>query len=213
MVTKLELYNKALSHLGPERLDPTLGLTENRPDRYELDARYDGVKREMLEHGLWRFAIRTYEATPDPNIVPSFGPAYGYNLPDDFVRLHAIALDPNLIEEDRGYRREGSVIYSTNSRLYISIVSDDAALGGDLGAYTELFAEAFGLLLANKACVAITKDQNLETKLLRKFETVFLPRAKRKDAVDERVKEKPMSSWLRTRFANSRQARYGGRIA
>lgn len=213
MATKLTIYNKALGHLGPVRLHPTNGLTENRVDRRELDARWDGAMQEMLEHGIWRFAIRSFEMTADPNIVPAFGPQFGFDLPDDYVRLHKIATDPELSNEDLTYVREGPKrIFSHNQVLYLSIVSNRSDYGGNLGAYSELYAEAFGLLLASKACVAITQDQNLEAKLLGKFETLYLPRAKRKDAIDERVKFRPVGSWVKSRFAASRGG-YRGRIA
>lgn len=200
--TKLSQYNRALGHLGASRLHPSSGLNENRDDRRELDARWATTCDEMLELGIWRFALRSFEATPDASIDPAFGLQYAYPMPSDFKGLHKIAIDERFTTEDRSYEREGSTIYSEHSKLYMSIVSNDSARGLDLGKWPELFSEAHGLLLANKVCVAITKDQNLETKLLTKFERVFLPRAKRKDAVDERVKEKPGGSWVRARFAS-----------
>lgn len=201
MATKLGIYNKALGHLGTTRLHPTLGLNENRPDRKELDARWDGVVEEMLELGIWRFALRSFQATYDPDIVTSFGLPYGFELPDDFKGLHKIAIDEYFRVEDRSYEREGNRIFSENETLYFSIVSNGSAYGADLGQWTEVFSEATGLLLANKACVNITGDQNLETKLLTKFERIHLPRAKRKDAIDDRVKDKPGGSWVRARFS------------
>lgn len=213
MATKLAVYNEALRHLGATRLDATLGLNENRPDRRELDAAWDGTLQEMVEHAIWKFAVRTFHADADPNIVPAFGQRYGYDMPDDFVRLHKICTDDSLTTEDLTYTREGpSRIFSDNSELYLSIVSKDPAYGLNIGAYTALYAKALACLLAVNACVAITKDQNLQTKKLREFETLHLPRAKRKDAIDERVKTKPQSSWVRARFISGRNT-YRGRIA
>ena len=203
MTTKLEIYNKALGHLGSTRLHPSQGLSENRSDRRALDARWSGVCEEMLELGIWRFALRTYQADADPDIEPAFGLQYAYVLPDDFKGLHKIALDEKLSQEDRSFEREGDRIYSDHSTLYFTIVSNGAAYGMNVGLWTELYAEAHGLLLANKTAVEITKDQNLETKLLRKFEGIFLPRAKRKDAVDTRVLSKPQGSWTIARFTRS----------
>lgn len=213
MATKLAVYNRALRHLGAIRLDPTLGLSENRPDRRELDAAWDGTVQEMLEQAVWKFAVRTFAADADPNIVPAFGSRYGYDMPDDFVRFHKICTDEDLINEDTSYEREGpSRIFSVNQTLYLSIVSKDPAYGLNIGAYTEVYATALACLLASNACVAITKDQNLQTKLLKTFETLLLPRAKRKDAIDERVKTKPTGTWVRSRFISGRNT-YRGRIS
>lgn len=201
--TQIELYNLALGHLGAVRLHPTTGLTENRPDRRELDAVWASSKKLMLERAVWKFAIRTSMFTADPDISPDFGLAYAYGLPDDFVRLYLIATDERQEDEDRSYRREGNTIYSDNSTLYVSYVSSGDAYGYDLGKFTALYTRAFGYTLAEEACIPITKDKQLKRALTSDRKDA-VSEAKRLEAVDERVKEKPMGSWLRARWGGSR---------
>lgn len=209
--TQIEVYNLALGHLGTTRLHPTTGLTENRPDRRELDAAWSTACSLMLEAGVWDFATRVAQATADPDISPNFGRPYAFGLPDDFVRLAQISIDEDGLEEDRSFKREGNVIYSQQQVLYLGWVSSDDDWGGDLGKMSALYARALGAWLAELACINITKDQNLETKIMRKRE-LYVAEAKRADARDERVKEKPMGSWVRSRFAYPSMRSRGNRM-
>lgn len=209
--TQLEVYNLALGHLGTTRLHPSSGLTENRQDRRELDAVWAHSSALMLEAGLWRHAIRTVEMTADPDIDPAFGLQFGFTKPDDFVRLAQFSTDPDGREEDRTFRLEGDVFYTGNETIYLGYVSNDAAYGGDLGKKSALYTHAWGAWLAELVCNNSTKDQNLETKIMRKRE-LFLAQAKRADARDERVKEKPTGSWIRSRFAYPSGRRNGNRM-
>lgn len=199
MVTKLELYNKALTHLGPTRL---LADNENRPDRHELDAVYQGTLKAMLERGLWYFALRSSMLLPDNDVEPRFGRQCAYRLPEDYVRLRAICVDERQEIEDRSFRRERDVIYSDQSRLFMSYVSDDVNYGRNLGAFTELFAEAMAAELAYQSGLPITKDRGTKNDLLIiKKQALF--DAKRLEAVDERVKFRPVGSWATSRIPRS----------
>lgn len=196
MVTKLQLYNFALGHLGPVRLST---LAENRSDRKELDAVYDGVMQGMLERGLWYFALRTVHLDPDTDVETLFGLPYAYSLPSDFVRIRLISPDERQETEDRTYRREGQYIYSDYAELYLSYVSNGVNFGQNIGGFTQLYAEAFGAELAYQSGLPITKDSAKKNDLLVIKERMLI-KAKRTEAVDERVKMKPLSSWVMTRF-------------
>lgn len=195
MVTRLSLLNGALQHLGPVRLTSE---TENRPDRKDLDAVYEDTKQAMLEAGIWFFALRTIRWDADTDVEPEFGLPYAFSFPDDFVRIRHISPDERQETEDQSYKREGDYLYSDYDTLYLTYVSNDAAYGGDLGKFTQLYADAFSADLAYRSGLPITKDgvtkANLEITAAR-----LLARAKRKDAVDERVKGKPLSSWVTSR--------------
>ena len=209
--TKLEVYNLALGHFGTARLHPASGLSENRPDRYELDAVWAQSGKLMLEAGVWDHATRVQEMTADPDIIPAFGLRYGFGKPTDFVRLAQFSTDAYGLEEDRSFKLEGNVFYTNNQTIYLGWVSDDSAYGGDLGKKSALYARAWGAWLAELACISITKDQNLETKIMRKRE-LYVSEAKRADARDERVKEKPMGTWIMSRFAYPSMRRRGNRM-
>jgi hypothetical protein len=199
MTSKLELFNKALSNVGSGRL---LALTDDRNERYELDAVYDGCLVYMLERAGWKFALRSSELTYDPAIDTSFGLTYAYTLPTDFVRIAAISTDEMFNSELMDYRKEAGLIYTNSSIIYLSYVSDGASYGLDLAKYSETYAEALGMWMAYRSVLPISKDRGDRADLLRLFKST-LEDAKRSDAIDERVKWKPEGRWA--------QARRGGR--
>mgnify|MGYP000697559923 FL=1 len=163
MVTKLELYNMALGHLGPVRFS---SVVENRPDRYELDAVYDRVLTVMLERGIWFFALRSSLVEPDTDVEPRFGLPYTYSFPTDYVRLRAITTDEAQEHEDTSYKREGRYFFSQHSQLYLTYVSNDTNYGLNLGAFPALYAEAVGAELAYASGLPITKDRGTKNDLL-----------------------------------------------
>lgn len=201
MVTKLELYNQALGHLGPVRL---VSDTENRPDRHELDEAYIPAIDHVLESGLWFFALRSSKFEPDTNVTARFGLPYTYSLPDDYVRLRAICTDEAQTHEDETYKREGDFIFSAHPTLYITYVSDDPAWGYNTGRWPQLFCTAVAAELAYRSGLPITKDRGTKNDLLILKER-SLSKARRADAVDERVKRKPLSSWATSRLAGGSQ--------
>lgn len=204
MVTKLQLYNGALSHLGPVRLT---SVGENRPDRYELDAVYDKSLQAMLEQGIWFFALRSQRWEPDTDVEARFGLPFTYTMPDDFVRIRSICTDEAQTNEDRSYKREGRQIFSAQSLLYLTYVSNDPLYGLNLGAFPQLYADAVEADLAERSGLPITKDRATKGDLIA-IKARLLQRAKRVDAVDERVKAKPTSSWVNSRGGgNSSQRR------
>lgn len=196
MVTKLQLYNKALGHLGPVRLT---SLQENRPDRRELDAVYDGSLQVMLERGVWKFALRTVRLDPDTDVTPLFGLRYAYSKPTDWVRLRLISPDERQEDEDRTFREEGAYIFSDYSVLYVTFVSNLTTHGLNLGAYPELYANAVAAEMAEASGLPITRDRADKASLM-VIKKRALVDARRACAVDDRVKDKPTSSWVRSRY-------------
>jgi hypothetical protein len=196
MVAKLELYNMVLGHLGPSRLT---GLNDNRPDRREIDAVWDGVIGGMLERGLWFFALRTQMITPDTDVEPQFGFTYAYRMPDDYRRLRLISIDEAQRLEDPDYRREGAYIFSNQATLYVTFCSDNVNYGFNLGRWTRLFSEATAAEMAFQCGLPIMKDRGTKNDLF-VLKKRMLDDALRLDAVDERVKGKPTSSWVNSRF-------------
>lgn len=203
MVTKLALMNKALEHLGPVRLT---SLTENRPDRRELDAVYDASLQAVLEQGLWFFALRTVELTPDDDVEPLFGLQYAYRKPSDFVRLRLFCPDENQTADDLTRKTEGNYWYSAHSKAYVTYVSNGANYGLNLGAWPELVADVGGCEMAYRSSLPVTKDRGTKNDLLL-IKRRFLIDAKRFNAVDERVMGKPLSSWAANRLAFARNSR------
>jgi hypothetical protein len=137
MVSKLTLYNMALGHLGPERL---AALTEERPDRYELDAVYDGVKQHMLEAGIWKFALRTIQWDADTDMEPLFGLPYAFSMPDDFVRFHLLSPDERQDHEDESFAdRKRCALFGLCDALCDLRVERLQRMAADLGRYPSVF--------------------------------------------------------------------------
>jgi hypothetical protein len=204
MASKLSLYNAALAHLGPTRL---ASLDEERPDRHELDEVWDATKQAMLERGIWFFATRAIEWHADTDVVTTFGAQYAFSFPDDYVRMRSLGIDETQEVEDWSYKREGQYYLSDYETLYLSYISNDPAFGGDPSNYSQLYADAFAADLAHRCALPVTRDGQDKDKLYLKFEAL-LTRAKRIEAVDERTKFKPLSSWVRARgISNSNQQR------
>ena len=195
MVTRLDLYNQAFGFLGPVRLT---SLDENRPDRRELDAVYSKTKQAMLEQGIWFFALRTIEWQADLDVEPLFGLPYAYSFPTDYVRLRHISNDQRQEIEDHTFKREGQYFYSEYQTLYLTYVSNDDAFGGDLGKYTQLYADAFACDMAERSSLPIMQDRGTKADL-QGTAVRLLAKAKKVEAVDERVKFKPISSFVASR--------------
>lgn len=209
MVSRLELYNGALQHLGPVRL---ASVTENRPDRRELDAVYQPTNDYMLERAIWRFALRVQQWTADADVEPLFGLTYAYSIPDDFAgHFGGIGVDERMNSEDINFQIANGYLYSDQPQLYVSYVSDGPAYGMDLGKWPQMFADAHAAEMAYRSGLPITKDGVTKANLnLTRLQ--LLDAAKRNHAVDERVKYKPTSSWVRSRFANGYRDQRRARI-
>jgi len=93
----------------------------------------------------------------------------------------------------------GKTLYSDHDTIYLKYVSNGASYGLNLAAWPETFAEGVGHLLAASVALPITKsrdDRDNETKEAEKT----IAQAKVRDAVDERVKTKPVGRLVRSRF-------------
>lgn len=213
MATKLQIYNRALSFIGTQRLHPTTGLTEDVASRYELDDKYDQALSYMLEQGLWKFAIRTSEMAQDPDLIPSFGPKYAFSIPSDFVRLANISTDEYFAPgSEPDYVEENGYWYSDNDKIYIKYVSNGSAYGLDLGQFPENYTQALCLWLAYNTVLPISKDRGDRNTIFQQYEAA-LSTARRLNAVDMPVKGKPPGRWVRSRGIRQRVTFGNGRMS
>jgi hypothetical protein len=199
MVSKVDIYNAALGHLGPVRL---ANVNENRGDRRELDAVYESALDYMLQQGNWKFALRTVRLAADGDLAPQVGTSrqYAFALPDDYVpnRITGIAPDENFVSELFDWDIEGGVLYGINDTIWIQYVSKGEAYGRSLGLYTPLYVEALGAWLAFKASLPITKDK-VTKETIYNYHIRFLARARENEALADRVQSKPQGNWGRSR--------------
>ena len=204
MVSKLELYNRALRHLKTVRL---ANLTEALTSRRELDAVYAGSLQYALELGGWKFATRTSSLTEPDAAATNFGLAYAYAKPTDFVRWVAICPDDLFTTEVEDWEEEAGYIYTNLNTLYIKYVSNSTSYGLDLTAWPDNFVELVALIMAERACIPITSDVKLESDVSTKRMRAET-RAKRFDAIKERVKFKPTGALVTARFGGRGTPRF-----
>jgi hypothetical protein len=191
--TKLSLYNGALALLKERPLAPT---SENREPRRALDSAWDrGAVRACLEDGQWKFAAKTVMLDASPSLAPDFGFAYGFDKPEDFVKLMGIWSDEMLTQPFRDYREESGFWFGTLETMYVRYVSDDASYGMDMSLWPQSFIELVEADLAAKVAGPLT-DTGKEMLELRKM---CLTRALSRDSLSDPSKRPPEGSWVRSR--------------
>ncbi|NLS19903.1 hypothetical protein HGP16_25525 [Rhizobium sp. P40RR-XXII] len=195
MADRLAIYRGALRLLGPSNL---ASLTEDRPEKLALDGAWTDAVNFMLEQGMWHFAIRTAQLQPDTDVEPLFGFDYAYAKPEDWVRTVSICYEPTFREGIRQYEDETSYWHTSWSTLYVRYISNDDAYGWNIGAWRVHFAKALEAYLAFECGLPISSDKGNRNDLYTLFKS-RLQDAKTKDAVDERVREKPPGRWTRSR--------------
>ena len=54
----VDIANRALQHCGAQRIDPTLGFTENSVNASECAFAYDKLRSAELQRNYWKFATK-----------------------------------------------------------------------------------------------------------------------------------------------------------
>lgn len=143
-ITKLQLYNLALSSLGGRRLAAT---TDDVEARYTLDDFYDaGAADFCLEVGKPVFARKTATLnTPATSSAHDLDEVH--TLPADYVAMVAVYSDSKLEQEIERYIIEGGTLACEYSTIYIRYVSN----GYSLDDWTPAFSHFVAAYLAKSA--------------------------------------------------------------
>lgn len=202
MADRLSIYKGVLRLLG--NAAGLSSLTEVSPTRNALDDAWRAAGDYMLARGLWNFAIRTVEMSPDEDVEPLFGYTYAYSKPDDWVRTASISDRPTFDDGFEDYEDETAYWYTNCSTLYVRYVSDDDAYGWNIGAWRQPFSKALEAYLAWECGLPISSDRGNRNDMFQLF-TRLLKDAKSLDAVDERVRSRPSGRLVRSRTQYSRR--------
>lgn len=202
--TALGLYNAALIEVGAATVAATSEAVESAR---VLTAVYDNVLKECIASGLWQFAMRSVEVDADPT-PPTFGYAYAFSKPDDWVRTAMISgserFDPPLID----FEDETAFWMADVDPLYVKYVSNDTDYGLDLDLWPQKFTRYVETMLALRICKRIT---GAETHLDR-LERITMPRARSEalsaDAMNGPVRFPPPGRFTSARFGNGTYRRY-----
>ena len=187
--------NAALLLLGERTL---ASVSEDREPRRVLDTLWTPCVTHCLENGLWKFAMRGSELSASEDVEPTFGPAYAFEKPDDFVQLYAISVSETFDPPHLNYLEEGDYWYADDDTLYIRYVSDDAEWGLDLGKWPESFSHFVSCRLARLAAKRITSS-GTDTQDLERQERLARVAARAKDAMRQPPAFPPAGDWSRAR--------------
>ncbi len=199
MTSKLDIYNRALQHIGERKL---ASLTENREPRRALDDQWSSGVGYCLEAALWNFAIRAVEVASSPSVTPTFGFTFAFAKPDDWLRTASLSDNERFDPPLNSYRDEVGYWWADSDPLYVTYVSNDTSYGLDLSRWPESFAEYVAVHLARKICKRITNGTSMHADL-RKEEAQCKLSAVSRDAMNEGVKFRPLGTWVRVRSVNS----------
>lgn len=195
MATRLEVMNAALLLLGERTL---ASVSEDREPRRVLDTLWTPAITHCLENGFWKFAMRGVELTPDEGVDPTFGPAYAFEKPEDFVQLYAISESEDFTTSMMVYVEEGDYWYTDYNPTYVRYVSDDSEWGFDLGKWPESFSHFVSCRLARLACKRIASSTT-DTQDLERQERLARASARSKDAMRQPPQFPPIGDWTQAR--------------
>lgn len=207
--SQLNLYNGALLACGEERLS---SLTEAREARFCLDEVWaDGAVLYALQQGLWKFATKTISIANEPAITPAFGYGYGFQIPDDYVRLVGLSANEFFNPPLNDYDDNAGFWFANFPTLFVAYVSNDPSYGFNFGLWTPAFTEWVKLYLGVKISPRVVADDD-KIDRLEKREANALMNAKTKDAFEQATKFLPTGSWVRARMAGNltRRSNSGG---
>lgn len=203
MADKLSIYKGALRLLGPHELAT---LSDDRPERYQLDDAWSDALAYVLADGLWNFAIRvvsiTAEASPSPAPV---GWDFVHLKPDDYVRTVGISSEATFQSGFEDFEDEGDRWVANCDPLYVRYTSNSASYGADISRWPPSATKALEAYLAFECGLPISGDRGNRNDLFGLYEK-RLARAKAIDAFNEPVKFPPAGRIVRARFTrrNSR---------
>lgn len=196
MATKLGIYNGAISLLGET---PIASLTEDRSVRYWLDRAWDnGLVNHCLEQGQWYFATKSQQITYSTTIVPAYGYPYAIAIPNDFLGMVSIWLDPYFTIPLQDYVIETGVIYTPFQTVYLKFISNANTYGNNLAKWPESFDRYV------QAELALLTEPNItnSTAVYNKIEQTVIKRkatAKNNDKRDKPRQNLPLGNWTKAR--------------
>ena len=183
-LSKIEIVNKALHHLGVERIND---LTDNNKRAKVMSDIYDITRKTVLEDHVWPFAKKRSELAALAT-TPDFGYEYEFNIPSDFLTG---------VKEENGYEyvQEGSKFLSDSDTLQLVYIYDIQ----DVAKFSPGFVEAFALRLAHDSCYSITQSKELMADLWDGYKDELSHARYRQDRGQSAV-DPVVDSWINVRL-------------
>jgi tetratricopeptide (TPR) repeat protein len=204
MPSQLQIYNKALRHIGQRKLSAT---TDDVEARYVLDDQYTDALAYCLRQGFWNFAMRAIRK--DADLTPEYGYSYGFTKPADWSKTFILSAsenyDPPLID----YQDQWSCWLANIDPLYIRYVS--STRGTDPSLFPIDYTEYVAAYLALRIFRPITgKSEEAYYAFEKAIVKKALTTAKGNDAMDQAPGRFPQGSWVSSRsggYGNERGSR------
>jgi len=177
----IDICNQALTLSGNARITQ---ITE--PNGRVCELLYPRIRDEiMAEPGfVWNIAKARAQLSELAD-TPAFGWDHQFTLPADLLRVVSQVTELRQIRSIIPWEREGDVLLTNQTTcfiLYVKRITDPAK-------FPPLLYEAIYTKLASSLATRLSKDPLMSEKLLRKYETIVLPRAKEGNAAENYVEE------------------------
>jgi hypothetical protein len=197
MATKLEVYNLALFELGESRL---ASLAENREPRRVLDDVWQNAVETCLQAASWNFASRTVRIDADPTIETTFGWAYVFAHPDDWLRTVGVSEDEYLDYPLDRYLDEGGRFLADVDPIYLRYVSNDAAYGFDLSLWPANFTAYVAAYVASRIATRV-RESKMDDMV--KLSRLRFSKAAATDSLGQPTTIKPVGRFVRAMHGTS----------
>jgi hypothetical protein len=183
------ICNSALAKIGAARISALDDGSKNATLCAEL---YAKCRDDLLRSHSWNFATARAKLARLAE-APTFGPAYAYALPADWIRS-VTAHDSAAGGAALDCRIEGHSLLSDAEQVYLRYVrrAEDANL------MPADFREALACLLARELALPIAQSNTLEEKLEARFRT-RLRRARTTDGLEDQPEPMPAGAWAAVR--------------
>lgn len=185
------ICNRALQKLGAKPLQ-ALDTDDSVTARACRQA-YEIVRDAELRDHYWSFAMKRAQLAAEAT-SPTWGRAYQYQLPSDYIML-----GPEYVEENNLYRDwviEGRYILTDDvAPLYIRYVGQVT----DVTQYDPLFAEALSCKLAVELCEQLTQSNSKKATADADYK-MTIARAKKRNGIEARAQVSPDAEWLSERY-------------
>ncbi|CAB4223332.1 hypothetical protein UFOVP1670_23 [uncultured Caudovirales phage] len=205
--TRLAIYNGALTHCGERTI---ANLTVNEEGRRLLDNVWnDGGVQWCLEQGQWRFAMRTFHATPETAVTPQFGLKNAFAKPSDWMDTAAVCQDEYFKVPLLNYADEAGYWFADLDDIYVKIVSNSASYGMNLAGWPASFTEFVKAYFAWKIAPKLTGGDKIAERLWnpenpkRGVVAIAMLVAKNRDAQSGPTTFPAVGGWIRSRWGRT----------
>ena len=190
MPSSTSVSNFGLQLLGAKRITD---LTENSNNARSCSACFELIARAELEKGLWTFSLERATISADA-ATPSWGRAYSFTLPSDFIRrAPPYNEDVNPVDD---YEIEGQKVYTNMSApFYLRYVK----WVEDVNFWSPLFCIAVGSRMASHMCEEITQSNTKKVAADQAYKDA-IREALRTNALQKPPSDTPDSSWITDRI-------------